>query len=80
MYGPSSVGTIRPNINDIFSIMYVNNADEVYIDRTRTTIVDILAIAGGFANIILFITRMVSKTYSVPLFKSKVASKLYYMQ
>lgn len=62
--GGSSVGTLKLNIQDMLAVYFTNSAEEIYIERTRLTLVDILSVCGGFANIVILVTRLISKLYA----------------
>ncbi len=63
--GTSNVGYIRPNINDMLSMFFTNHEEEMYIVRERLTLLDILTLAGGFANTIVILTKVLSNFYAV---------------
>lgn len=48
------------------------------IIRKVLSLADAAAIAGGFAGVILMMTRIISSLYSKPLFYYEVFSRLYY--
>jgi hypothetical protein len=47
----------------MLTIILYNSDEEIFIERRVTTLIDILALAGGFANIILGLTRLLTKYY-----------------
>ncbi len=57
-------GSLKPGIHDQLMIMFANNNEELHISRTRLTIIDILATAGGFASIILLLSKNFSVFYA----------------
>ena len=63
--GGSNVGYLRPNINDMLSILFSNHEEEIYMIRKRFTLLDILSLAGGFANTIMLLTKILSKLYKL---------------
>lgn len=69
-------GSLKPGIHDQLMIMFANNNEELHIQRTRLTIVDILATAGGFASIILLLSRNFSIYYARSIFQTKLISSL----
>jgi hypothetical protein len=48
----------------MFNFFIFCSNEEVYIERQVVTFVDILSVAGGFANIIILLTKYMSKLYS----------------
>ena len=58
--------------------MVIGCADsETFVERKVITVLDIFSVAGGFANILMFITEIISKTYSKPLLYHNLARKLF---
>ena len=57
-------GSLKPGIHDQLTIVFSNHNEEIHIKRTRLTIIDILATAGGFASIILLFSRNFSIYYA----------------
>jgi len=74
--GPSTVGVIKPNVDDMIMILFANYNEEIYITRTRLNLIDILATAGGFASIIFLASRTFSQYYGTLLFDEKLISHL----
>ena len=74
--GPSTVGVIKPNVDDMIMILFANFNEEIYITRTRLNLIDILATAGGFASIIFLASRTFSQYYGTLLFYEKLISHL----
>lgn len=63
----ATVGTLRPQVNDIISVFFFCQDEEVFIERKVTTLIDILVTAGGFSSIIFLIARVFSLTFAKPL-------------
>ncbi|CDW75386.1 UNKNOWN [Stylonychia lemnae] len=78
--GANTVGVVKPNINDQFTIFFSNSDQQVYIERKMLTILDIFSTSGGFANTILLLTRLISLFYSVQLFKQMLIGRLCWIQ
>ncbi|CDW89558.1 UNKNOWN [Stylonychia lemnae] len=76
----NSVGVVKPNIYDQLTIFISNSDQEVYIERQKITILDILSLSGGFANTVLLMTKIFSLIYSVQLFKQMLISRLCWLQ
>ena len=57
-------GSLKPGIHNQLTLMFANNNEEIHIERTRLTIIDILAPAGGFASIILLFSKNFSVYYA----------------
>ena len=74
--GPSIVGAIKPNVEDMLMVMFANDNEEIHITRTRLTLIDIMATAGGFASILLLVSRNFSQYYGTLLFKEKLITHL----
>jgi hypothetical protein len=62
------VGAPKVGVFDMFTFAIFCSDEEIYIERQVITFVDILATAGGFANIIILLTRYVSFLYSAKLY------------
>jgi hypothetical protein len=62
--GTASVGDLRPNVIDMLSIFFANDEKEIFIERKRVTLIDILSLSGGFANILIFLTKFLAKFYA----------------
>ena len=60
----------------MFMAMLACDRDEIIITRTRLTLIDILATAGGFASILLLVSRNFSCYYGTLLFKEKLINHL----
>jgi hypothetical protein len=61
----------------MLTIILYNSDEEIFIERRVTTVIDILALAGGFANIIIILARIISKYYEKTSFQQKMISKLF---
>ena len=51
---------MRPGINDQMTIFFYDSDEEVFIERKVSTLLDILATAGGFSSIIFLVTRIIT--------------------
>jgi hypothetical protein len=71
------IGILKPDTYDMLTILIFCAKEEISINRVVTTLTDILATAGGFASIILLMTKQVAKIYANTLFHQKVQSKLF---
>ena len=70
------MGSIKPNVEDMLTVMISNYKEELHIERKRLNILDIMATAGGFASIILLVTRNFSRMYASLLFEEKLVKGL----
>eukprot|EP00347_Sterkiella_histriomuscorum_P011367 403372724 len=74
------LGDIHPNIWEFFNLFVTCSNEEVYIERARVTIVDIMSIVGGFASIIILLTKYSLKLYQRALYESKLINRLFVTQ
>ncbi len=74
----NTVGYVKPNINDMLSIFFTNDPDEIYITRERLNLVDILSMSGGFASILMLFLRILAKFYSNQYLQEKLISKMFF--
>lgn len=63
----NGVGGIKPGLMEMFQIQFVCDEEEIVILRQVTTLIDILSLAGGFASIIMLLTKIVSLFYNKAL-------------
>ncbi len=76
MVGPDGTGSIKPNVHDMLMVMFANNNEEIFIERKRLTLLDILANAGGFASIIILFSRIFSQYYARVSLEEKLIRNL----
>eukprot|EP00347_Sterkiella_histriomuscorum_P015326 403357446 len=57
----NTIGIIKPSLFEMFQILIYQGNYEVIVERQVITLVDILATCGGFANIIILVSRGVSR-------------------
>lgn len=58
-------------------MVYYCANEEVFIERKVTTVIDIMSLVGGFANILILGTKMISSIYSPSLLTQSLIKKLY---
>lgn len=61
----------------MLTIWIIISNEEIEISRSVLTLVDILAVAGGFANIVLLCTRWILKIYSTNRYYTTLIQKFF---
>eukprot|EP00347_Sterkiella_histriomuscorum_P010320 403376760 len=69
-------GTVKTGLHDQLAVFIANHDEDTYIERRMLTLIDILATAGGFANIVLLITRYFGSMFIRELLKNTLIRKL----
>lgn len=60
---------MKIGINNMINFVIFCSNEEVLIERTAVTFLDILSIVGGFSSLIFFFTKILSRIYSTNNFK-----------
>eukprot|EP00347_Sterkiella_histriomuscorum_P009524 403340877 len=76
----NTIGIIKPSLFEMFQIIIYQGNYEVFVERQVITLVDILATCGGFANIIILISRYTCKIFAQPLFYQSLFKKIFKIQ
>ncbi len=71
---------IHPGVLDVFTVYFFCGDEEVLTSRHVLTIFDVLALVGGMANFIIFLTGFTSNFYSKQLLEYSLIRKLYKVQ
>ena len=72
-----TVGDIKIGLNNMINFVVYCSNEEIFIDRTVVTLVDILSIVGGFASLIISAAKLIAKIYSPIQFNEELLKDLY---
>eukprot|EP00347_Sterkiella_histriomuscorum_P007133 403350137 len=76
----NTIGIIKPSLFEMFQIIIYQGNYEVFVERQVITLVDILATCGGFANIIILVSRYTCKVFAQPLYYQSLFKKIFKIQ
>jgi hypothetical protein len=64
----------------MFNVFIFCSNQEVFVERQVVTFVDILSVAGGFANIIILLARYASKLFSLNAFQWDIVRETFMVE
>eukprot|EP00347_Sterkiella_histriomuscorum_P018303 403346022 len=76
----NTVGIIQPSLFEMFQITIYQANQEVYVDRQVLSLIDILSTCGGFANIIILVSRYLCLFFAKHLYYQSLFKKIFKVQ
>jgi hypothetical protein len=74
------VGSIKPGVFEMFNFFIFCSNQEMYVERKVVSLLDILSLAGGFANVLIILAKYISKSFSINAFQWDLAKQIFMIE